>query len=96
MPGRTPGLDGKGTHMPTFTRIAASAGVAGAVLSLTAGPAAAAHAPNDNAPCLATVFHAQAVAAPQMVSDRILEIRELYLNGTPFGQVLQPLAHDMC
>ena len=82
--------------MGTFTRIAASAGVVGAVFFLTAGPAAAAQAPNENAPCLATVFQAQAVAAPQTVSNRILEIRELYLDGAAFGQVLQPLAHDMC
>jgi hypothetical protein len=82
--------------MRTFTRIAVSAGVAGAALFLTAGPAAAAQAPNGNAPCLATVFQAQAVAAPQTVSNRILEIRELYLDGAAFGQVLQPLAHDMC
>jgi hypothetical protein len=82
--------------MRSFTHTAAATGVAAVVLFLTAGPAAAAQAPNENAPCLATVFQAQAVAAPQTVSNRILEIRDLYLDGTPFGQVLQPLSHDMC
>jgi hypothetical protein len=82
--------------MRSFTRAAAVTGVAGAVLFLTTGPAAAAQAPNESAPCLATLFQAQAVAAPQTVSNRILEIRDLYLDGTPFGQVLQPLSHDRC
>ena len=82
--------------MRTFTRSAATVGIAGALLLLTAGTAAAAQEPNEHATCLAVVFQAQAVSAPRTVSDRILEIRDLYLDGASFGQVLQPLAHDMC
>lgn len=82
--------------MRSLTHTAAAAGIAGAVLFLTAGPAAAAQEPNEHAPCLATVFQAQAVAAPQTVSNKILEIREFLLGDDQFGQVLQPLAHDMC
>lgn len=82
--------------MRSFTLRAATVGVAGALLFLTAGPAAAAQEPNEHAPCLATVFQAQAVAAPQTVSNRILEIREFYLDGAPFGQVLKPLTQFPC
>ena len=74
----------------------AVAGLAGGLLLLTGGPAVAAGAPNDQAPCLPHVFQAQAVEAPQTVSDRILEIRELYLEGAPFGQVLKPLTRSTC
>lgn len=69
---------------------------AGAAVLAAGGPAAAAGAPSPQAPCLAHVFQAQAVSAPQTVSDRILEIRELYLDGAPFGQVLKPLAQGPC
>ena len=82
--------------MRSTIRTVATAAVAGALLLPSAGPAVAAQAPNEHATCLAAVFQAQAVAAPRTVSDRILEIRELYLDGSPFGQALQPLAHDMC
>jgi hypothetical protein len=74
----------------------ATAGVATTLFFLTAGPASAAQEPNGHATCLAEVFQAQAVAAPQTVSDRILFIREVLLGDDQFGQVLQPLAHDMC
>ena len=69
---------------------------AGATVMAVGSPAAAAGAPSQQAPCLAHVFQAQAVSAPQTVSDRILEIRELYLDGAPFGQVLKPLAQGPC
>jgi hypothetical protein len=82
--------------MRSFTLRAATAGIAGTLVFLTAGPASAAQEPNEHAPCLATVFQAQAVAAPRTVSDRILFIREVLLGDAQFGQVLQPLAHDMC
>ena len=80
---------------------AATAGVAGTLVLLTAGSAwawkaSAAQEPNGHATCLANVFQAQAVAAPQTVSDRILFIRDVLLGDDQFGQVLQPLAHDMC
>jgi hypothetical protein len=42
------------------------------------------------------VFQSQAVSAPQTVSNRILEIRDLHLQGAPFGQVLKPLAQGPC
>ena len=45
-----------------------------------------------NSSCLAKTFQAQAVEAPQTVSNRIKEIREYFLGDTPFGQVLFPLA----
>ena len=75
---------------------AATAGVAGTLVLLTAGSASAAQEPNGHATCLAEVFQAQAVGAPQTVSDRILFIRDVLLGDDQFGQVLQPLAHDMC
>lgn len=79
--------------MHSFTRSIVTAAVAATVVVVgSAGPAAAAQEPNGQASCLATVFQAQAVAAPQTVSDRILEIREFMLQGAPFGQVLKPLA----
>ena len=77
-----------------LTRAAVTAGVVATLTFLGAGPAAG--APNPKAPCLATVFQAQAVAAPQTVSARILDIRELYLGDDPFGQVLKPLAQLPC
>jgi len=67
-----------------------------ATILLQGGPAAAGQQPDQHAPCLAHVFQAQAVAAPQTVSDRILEIRELYLEGNPFGLALKPLAQSSC
>ncbi len=79
----------------TVISIATTAAVGVSVLAV-GGPAAAAEAPSQQAPCLAHVFQAQAVSAPQTVSDRILEIRELYLDGAPFGQVLKPLAQGPC
>lgn len=82
--------------MRSFILSAATAAGTGALLLLTAGPAVAAQVPDEHATCLGEVFQAQAVAAPRTVSDRIHEIRELYLDGTPFGQALRPLAHDMC
>ena len=69
---------------------------AGATVLAVGSPATAAGAPSQQAPCLAHVFQAQAVSAPQTVSGRILEIRELYLDGAPFGQVLKPLAQGPC
>ena len=75
---------------------AATAGLAGTLVLLAAGSASAAQEPNEHATCLAEVFQAQAVAAPQTVSDRILFIRDVLLGDDQFGQVLQPLAHDMC
>jgi hypothetical protein len=42
------------------------------------------------------VFQPQAVSAPQTVSNRILEIRDLHLHGAPFGQVVKPLAQGPC
>ena len=50
--------------------------VVGVPVLAVGGPAATAEAPNQQVPCLAHVFQAQAVSAPQTVSDRILEIRE--------------------
>lgn len=82
--------------MRTSAISVAAAVAAGAAVLVAGGPAAAAGAPSPQAPCLAQVFQAQAVAAPQTVSDRILEIRELYLDGAPFGQVLTPLAQGPC
>lgn len=81
--------------MRASTLTMATAGVAGVVL-LTGGPASADQGPNEHAPCLARVFQAQAVEAPQTVSNRILEIRELYLEGAAFGQVLKPLTQFQC
>ena len=70
-----------------------AAAAVGALVLLAGAPAAsAAGAPNDRSSCLAKVFQAQAVEAPQTVSNRIKEIRELFLGDTPFGQVLYPLA----
>ena len=74
---------------------AATVAAAGSILAL-GGPAAAAGSPDEQAPCLAHVFQSQAVSAPQTVSNRILEIRDLYLQGAPFGQVLKPLAQGPC
>lgn len=74
----------------------AAVAAAGGLVLAAGGPAGAAQAPNESAPCLAQVFQAQAVSAPQTVSDRILEIRELYLEGSPFGQVLKPLTQGPC
>lgn len=74
------------------TRPAAfTAGVAATLMLLTATPASAAGAPDQHAPCLAYVFQAQAVEAPQTVARRIQEIRALYLGDAPFGQALKPL-----
>lgn len=67
----------------------------GALVLVVAGPAGAAQSPNENATCLGKVFQAQAVEAPRTVSNRILEIRKYYLEGTPFGQALKPLSHDV-
>jgi hypothetical protein len=70
-----------------------AAAAAGALVLVVGAPgASAAGAPNDNSSCLAKVFQAQAVEAPQTVSNRIKEIREFFLGDTPFGQVLHPLA----
>ena len=82
--------------MRSFTRRAVTAGFAVTLVLLAAGPASAAGQPNEHATCLGEVFQAQAVSGPQTVSNRIHEIRELYLGDGQFGQALQPLAHDMC
>lgn len=82
--------------MRTSAISVATAVTAGVAVLVVGGPASAAGAPSQQAPCLAHVFQAQAVSAPQTVSDRILEIRELYLDGAPFGQVLTPLAQGPC
>lgn len=79
----------------TTLRITA-AGMAGGLIVLTGGPAAAAGGPNDHAPCLAQVFQAQAVSGPRTVSSRILEIREDLLGDDAFGQVLKPLTRFSC
>ena len=70
---------------------AATVAAAGSILAL-GGPAAAAGAPDEQAPCLAHVFQSQAVSAPQTVSNRILEIRdEAWEDGTSCaGLVLDP------
>jgi len=82
--------------MRSLVRTMATAGVVGVLVTLGAGPAAAAGEPDDRASCLAHVFQAQAVAAPQTVSDRILFIREFLLEGGQFGQALKPLAQTRC
>jgi hypothetical protein len=71
-----------------------AAAAAGALVLVVGAPGASAApgAPNENSSCLAKIFQAQAVAAPQTVSNRIKEIREFFLGDTPFGQVLHPLA----
>lgn len=61
-----------------------------------AATAHAAQSPNENASCLGVVFQAQAVDEPRTVSNRIHEIREFFLDGTPFGQALKPLAQSRC
>ncbi len=61
-----------------------------------AGTAHAAQSPDENASCLGVVFQAQAVDEPRTVSNRIHEIREFILDGTPFGQALKPLAQSRC
>ena len=73
-------------------RTATALTAAGLVLVLGGPAASAAGSPNENSSCLAKTFQAQAVEAPQTVSNRIKEIRELFLGDTPFGQVLFPLA----
>lgn len=81
----------------TTTRRAAAAVVAAGLLVGAAAPASAAGRPAPEASCLAVVFQAQAVAGPRTVSDRIAEIRDLFLGDTPFGTVLAPLAQtDDC
>lgn len=74
------------------TRSVALAAAAAAAVLLPAAPATAAGAPDEHAPCLAVVFQAQAVGAPQTVALRIREIRTDLLGDDKFGQVLQPLA----
>jgi hypothetical protein len=91
---RLPRPGSKGIIMRVFTTRMAVAAATGALIVGGAGPAGAAQSPNDNATCLGKVFQAQAVDEPRTVSNRILEIREFYLEGTPFGQALKPLAHD--
>ena len=76
-------------------KVCVAAMATGLVLG-AAGPASASQSPNENASCLGTVFQAQAVDEPRTVSNRIHEIRELYLDGTPFGQALKPLAQSRC
>ena len=73
-------------------RTATALTAAGLVIVLGGPAASAAGSPNENSSCLAKTFQAQAVEAPQTVSNRIKEIRELFLGDTPFGQVLFPLA----
>lgn len=70
----------------------ATAAASGALLLGMAGPAGAAGEPNGSSSCLAKIFQAQAVSGPQVVSDRILEIREYWLDGGQFGQALKPMA----
>ena len=81
--------------MRVMSRTIAVAALTGTVIVGAAGTAGAAQSPNENATCLGKVFQAQAVEAPRTVSNRILEIREFFLEGTPFGQSLKPLAHDI-
>lgn len=76
----------------TSIRTATALTAAGLVLVLGGPAASAAGSPNENSSCLAKTFQAQAVEAPQTVSNRIKEIREYFLGDTPFGQVLFPLA----
>ena len=76
----------------TSIRTATALAAAGLVLVIGGPAASAAGSPNENSSCLAKTFQAQAVEAPQTVSNRIKEIRELFLGDTPFGQVLFPLA----
>lgn len=73
-------------------RTATALAAAGLVIVLGGPAASAVGSPNENSSCLAKTFQAQAVEAPQTVSNRIKEIRELFLGDTPFGQVLFPLA----
>lgn len=79
------------------TSIRMSTAVAAGALVLVLGSPAATAAPgtpNENSSCLAKIFQAQAVEAPQTVSNRIKEIRENFLGDGQFGQALQPLAHN--
>ncbi len=62
------------------------------LLAVTGAADSAAQEPSGHASCLATVFQSQAVDEPRTVSNRILEIREFFLQGDQFGQVLKPLA----
>jgi hypothetical protein len=78
--------------MRSFTLTLGTAGAATTLLLSTAAPAAAAQEPSDHASCLATIFQAQAVGEPRTVSNRILYIRDVELQGGQFGQVLKPLA----
>jgi hypothetical protein len=80
--------------MQSIARRTSTAAAAGVLAFVVATPVASAEGPNEPASCLAKVFQAQAVEAPQTVSDRILFIRENFLGDTPFGQVLLPLAHN--
>ena len=82
--------------MRSMRLITAVAGAAAFSVVAVGGPAVAAGAPSQQAPCLAEVFQAQAVSSPQTVSNRILEIREFYLEGAPFGQALKPLTQGPC
>lgn len=74
-------------------RTATALAAAGLVIVLGGPAASAAGSPNENSSCLAKTFQAQAVEAPQTVSNRIKEIREFLLGDWQFGQALQPLAH---
>ena len=80
--------------MRSMTLRLSTAAAIGTLVLVIAGPAASAQEPNARASCLAKVFQAQAVAAPQTVSDRIHFIREFFLEGSPFGQALKPLAQN--
>ena len=80
--------------MQSFTRRMSIASAAGVLALVIASPAAQAAGPNERASCLGKVFQAQAVEAPQTVSNRIHFIREFFLGDTPFGEVLRPLAQN--
>jgi hypothetical protein len=80
--------------MLSITRRTSTAAAVGLLAFVVATPSAHAAGPNDRASCLGKVFQAQAVEAPQTVSDRIHLIRENFLGGTPFGQALLPLAQN--
>jgi hypothetical protein len=80
--------------MQSIARRTSTAAAAGFLAFVVTTPAANAAGPNERASCLGKVFQAQAVEAPQTVSDRIHFIRANFLGETPFGQVLLPLAHN--
>ena len=79
----------------TRTIKTSTAAVVCAIALLAGSPSASAApgSPNGSSSCLAKIFQAQAVAAPQTVSDRIAFIREYLLGDWQFGQALQSLAH---